>query len=253
MKLIIKHIALVIAAVIFMVSCESYDNPVGLKTGEVKVKSQEKWLYDLISQQKTQMVVIKEYDRDGNLTKYVEFSESGDIFVESDFSYESGQSTEKKKFYDNRGELDSVIIIECKYGEEGKIIEKSRSREDGTLISRLEFKYDEKGNIIKKKEYDLINGTMTETDYENNYNSDGNLIDVRINPDSNGNYQSRDSLNFNNSENALEIINFGSGGFMQSVRTYFYNEHGLISSETVSTPEGNIIKKYIYEYEYYKD
>ncbi len=229
-------------------------NPSGpLKSGQTKLKiqSQTKWLADNTTGSKIQKVSCKQFDKESNLISLEEFDEDGVIQTRSTFSYSDKSSLEKRLYFNDEGVVDSSISIEYIFGEAGRKQKKMVYNDNGTLISIEKFDYDAEGNLVKRVELDTTGSISDEVSYENNYNSEGNLVNRYVNPGANGTYQARDSLYYEKQDYTVKLINFNSSGNIETIKTFIYNRHGKVKIETESLPNGKIIKKYVFEYEYY--
>jgi uncharacterized protein RhaS with RHS repeats len=119
------------------------------------------------------------------------------------------------------------------------------------MTNEVVYSYDDNGNLIQKTEYNSSGNIDHDIEYKYSYNDDGRIIERIIKSDC-GVGHSRDSLIYQQDLNRIEKISFDAAGEIEVIFTYIYNSSGQIKTELVSKPDGEIIRRFIFEYEYYK-
>jgi|YNPMSStandDraft_2_1061718.scaffolds.fasta_scaffold07395_3 antitoxin component YwqK of YwqJK toxin-antitoxin module len=230
--------------------CGVVESPIS-DVSSIKVRTESKYKVDLFNQNAKKLIYSKEYSNSGKLLKQTEYFENGKIKSISQFTYEENKAYETHLIYDEFGNLKSTIKTISLFDESGKIKEKQVVSSEGKLVSKEIYFYDTKGNLLKKVSQDLLLGTEQLTEYSYRYDR-GSLVERTVsekNPY--GSNVFRDSINYKQNEKALEITNYNENGEVQNIKTYFYNNYGLVSVEIEADKNGNILKKYIYQYEYF--
>lgn len=242
-------IFILIAAIIS--GCGVIESPITDITA-IKVKTEKKYKVDLNNQNIKKLIYLKEYSYEGKLTKVTEYFEDGNIKSFSEFTYDENNSYENSIIYDENGNLKNRTKAISIFDETGKIKEKQVISAEGKLISKEIYYYDAKGNLLKKVIQNIQLGTEQLTEYSYRYDK-GSLVERTVSEkNTNGYVFYRDSINYSQNEKSLQVINYNSSGEVQNIKTYFYNNYGLVSVEIESDKLGNIIKKYIYQYDYFK-
>lgn len=231
-------------------ACEQYNTP-NTNPNELKVKRETIWNCDIQTEKKTTIYSIKEFDINGNLILFEQFNDDGIKLTEMNYTYEQQKSIEYKKVYKPTGEIDSVSKSFIIFDLSGKVLSKIVQSSNGDTISILNYSYDNAGNITKKIEIKPKTNIQNETVYSYTYNSEGNLIERVTNPTNDGFYVAKDSIIYKPSESSVERIFYESYGQISSIFTYFYNSLGRIVKEFEKDKQGNVVKKYIYEYIYW--
>lgn len=234
-----------------LVGCSLNENPIFEDYSSRQLKTEIKYKVDLKNSNVKTIVYQKNYTSDGKLSKYYEFYENGKIKSVSEFIYENNKAFENQNNYDENGELKNSTKIISLLDEKGKIREKHYLTLDGKIISKEFYSYDTQGNLLRKVCKNFQIGSEQLIEYSYKYDN-GSLIERTVSEKApSGNIISRDSINYKQSEKLIEIINYNQNGEIQIIKTFYYNRYGLISTEIESDRLGNIIKKYIYNYEYY--
>ncbi len=242
-----KGLIVFIGLALFASSCQELDCP-ACPEDTRPLKTVEKWLVQNGSYEKVRMVSFKKYDIEGNLVKMEEFHDNGELKSSSFYTNNGNTSTEELKNYSYDGVVEEQREINYTFDKDGNVVLRLEYKDDSTLCGRQVYEYDEKGNLIKRIEYNPTNGETLEIDYSYNYNSDG-IISERIISPHNGSVSQRDSIVYN--EYLVRRFSFDEAGVIKHIRTFLYNRSGRIIRETISSPEGEILKVFKLEYTYY--
>ena len=146
-----------------------------------------------------------QYDDRGNVTHYYEYSpDKSIVYLSQILQYNEHGSVVHQIYYSNRGnstltEYTEISLYEYEYDDYGRVIEKRRYREDGSLVQTLKWSYDEHDNIIRY-ESGLVTSTYTYT--------------------------------YDDSGRVLQKIRYSSGGSIYSTVDYTYDAMGNVTSET---------------------
>jgi hypothetical protein len=231
-------------------NCQQYNSP-NNNLNEKKVKNETIWNCDINTEHKTSIHSIKDFDIDGKLILWQIFDDKGYKITDCKYEYKNQISIEYKKVFKPSGELDTATTSSIFYDKKGKIVSKVIQSQEGDTVTILNFTYDNLGNILKKVELNPQTNSQIETVYSYQYNNEGNIIERLINPADNGLYQSKDSLIYKPSESKVERIFYETYGQVSAVFTYIYNQFGKIIKEYQQDNQGNVIKKFLYEYIYW--
>lgn len=233
-------------------SCQNYNNPVDSDLGKAKVKTESKYSVDINNSNISNILYKKCFDISGNVIDYEEYNPTGAIRTKSIFSYEELTSKEELKSYDASGNLSNCLTIISQYFDNGKIKEKQTLNIDGVVAGKEVYNYDSNWNLLRKVNYNLISGTQDLTEYAYKYNNSGALVERIINETGQfGTSYSRDSIAYRQQDNKFEIINYNALGNIVKIKTYYYNQNGLVSLEIESDGKGVVKSKYAYRYEFH--
>lgn len=243
----IYYLIILAIATIVIVSCDTY-NSTEPQFDKI-IETATKWKVNPLSNQKIHIISFKKFNEIGNILIEEHYYESGDIKSRSLYSYQNNRSEESITLFDENGiQVDEEF---CNYTYDGdKIIEKQLLDESGNILKILQFDYNSEGRLVKTVEIDNVTGNTNFTEYNYNFNQNGNMIE-RIILSENGEVKTRDSLNYIGNLNTIEVINFNSSGFIHTVKTFIYDLNGKVTTEYESDSDGNIVRKYIYEYTYF--
>lgn len=235
-----------------LVACQSYDNPLSNQLDKKIIKTESKFAVDIHNSNISTLIYKKEFDSEGNLLEFLEYSQAGIIQTRSTFTYNDLESKESKHKYDATGNLATTHNYLYLFQDDGKVKEKHTLDESGIVKSKEIFNYDANGNLLKKVL--LVDGaTVASTiDYSYKYNG-GNLVERLIEENStSGKVQSRDRISYIRQDNKLEIFNYNQSGNIVKIKTIYYNQFGQVSIEIESNGQRELISKYAFRYEYYE-
>jgi len=239
-----------ISAVILLTACEPFNNP----NSEIilgSLKSETKIKVNPTSNSRIALVWKKEYDKESHLIKHSVYDDNGILKNLSTYSYSINQSTEIKLEYDDDGNLLNKSSFKYDYDNNGNVIKKTVFNELGDVAMIFEHIYDVRGNLLKTMEYDSNLTLIKEVNIIYRYNSQGHIIERTVNPDASGNMYSRDSLFYHANNRSVDVFNLNSSGIVENITTFYYDTNGFIVSELISNSKGDILQKFIYEYEFY--
>ncbi len=252
MKKALSHIA-ILALTLLTISCgvDNTNSYVTTKPQKQQVKTQTKWLVETNSEKLISIFSYKEYDITGKIIKYSEYSETGLLSSETSYSYIQNESRELKNFYNVSGSIDSIQNNLYTYDLKGNITKKIVFDKLGDTVVILNYDYDSKGNLIKKVEFNPKNLDRSETNYTNNYNPSGLIVERVINPGINGRYDLKEEFKYVVDASTIEKKSYDSTGKVQLIYSYIYNSDGKIIKEILSNNADVIIKKFQYVYTYF--
>lgn len=235
------------AAAFFLASCGHNIDP---ESGLLILKSETKWLCSVDSKEKISKISYTEYNREGAVVKYIEYSPNGLKAVESHFEYENDEKIEEKYLFDAAGQtVDSSLIVYA-FDDMGRASTLVEYDSFGSVERIVKLDYDENGNLVKRTVEDSLGVVSKELAYEYAYNSGGKVVEVIV-TNAKDEVVSRDVLSYENGGSAISVINYNSLGEVETIRSYEFNHAGRISLETESAPNGEILKQYIIEYAYF--
>lgn len=241
-----RKIFILLSLPLIIAGCENIGGPVEPGTPAV-LKTQTKWLVANNSDTKIHMVSFKEFDIDGNLLKNITYNE-GNVKSVSDFEYHQGTSKENKTVYNEAGDVVSRTSHDYEI-RNGRVEKEVSYDSTGDVIDIVEYSYDVNGNLVRRISIDPNSSHEIKIDFDYNYNSSGELISRITIRD--GITSSRDSLLYI-SDYTLDIIKFDGNGNRTNKITFRYNPQGRITSETERNPNGEIIKRFHYDYTYFE-
>lgn len=249
-----KHIVFLIPAMVILfiaVGCESFENPLHNRPTQKMILSETKWQLNIVTNLKTNKVYDKLYDKEGNVTAFIEYNEFGLLRSRSDYEYIEKITNEEKSFFSNDGTVSEVQQYQYHYDFEGRVAKKITYDNQGAVKAIEQYSYDSKGNLIKKVETDNEGKLYSEKIYSYSYNNNGNVINRFENLEIGGTYQTRDSMVYAADQMKVERIRFNSTGVINFIYTYYYNSYGLITHEYERLPNGEIFRQFSYEYIFY--
>lgn len=244
----VNYILGLLLSVIALYSCNSPIDPVD---SSQKMKSESKYQVDINTLEKKSIVYRKDFDWNGNLTRFCEFWTSGIKKALSEFTYKNNESTEQKTEFNDKGEISRKSSFKYVFDHSGLITQKSSFDDKGVELQKETFVYDSKGNISKKVEVNVSNGITTNFEFKNQYSNDGKLVGRTILKSTVGSKVEIDSMAYSTTNNQINIINFDGFGKINNVCSIYYNKLGLPEIETESNGAGIILKKYKFFYEFY--
>lgn len=244
----VNYILGLIISVIVLNACNAPIDPVD---SSPKIKTESKYQVDITTLQKKALIYKKEFDFNGNLTRYCEFWSSGVQKALSEFTYKNNESIEQKTEFDNKGEVTKKTSVKYIFNDNGLISQKSCFDDKGKELQKETYLYDSKGNISKRTELNISNGITTNFDFKNQYNNDGKLVGRSVTKSSIGSNAVVDSMAYSTTNNQINIISYDGFGKVNNVFSIFYTKNGLPEIETESNAFGVILQKFKYFYEFY--
>lgn len=248
-KIIILLIALIAALLLF--SCQVNDN-INNPIDNGIIASETKWKLNVTTNERLVKIYFKQFDVDGNLVKMNEFNEQGGLFIESLFDINGTEVSEVTSYYNAFGMVDSVSFYTYLNDNKGNTLTQFRFNASGDTISICSYFYNARGNLIKKEVHAPDGFLISKIVYSYTYDDSGNLSKRLTNPLDDGSYQTKDSLIYNNSTKTIELVNFNSSGEVEKIFTYVYNSSGKPVLEIISSRNGFVQSKYLYDYTYFK-
>jgi hypothetical protein len=238
-----------------LAACNMPDNPINPAYTPDVIQSEEKWESDLLTLSKEHKVYYKEFDKAGNILLFVEFNKDADTTTKSVYTYQDDQSTEIHFKYDNNGFVSENFKIKYRYNN-SKIVEKKQYDSDGELEESWSFDYNQKGDLIKTVQEDLKKGVSTIKNYNNEYNTSGNLTgisyDIIVSGDNipNANVL-KDSIVYS-ADQSIKFYKIDQNGNVNKIYSYIYDTTGKLKAEIISDSKGAIQKRYDFYYVYFK-
>lgn len=219
-----------------------------------------------------------EYDEAGHLSKYTDYSDSGDISSWREYEYDDNGH----RIYSAEGcKVDGSIDTwyEYEYNENGKKIHETRG--GGSVAAKFsnylcEYDYDIFGNLVSSTSYSSVTALTITSEYDGNENeikrttldrNSGKITLCEYEYDSNGNLirtiQTTDELTiviqeaaYDNNGNQLEekTYNYGDSIYNGSINVwheYEYDSNGNKIKHEIRNynPDGSIDTWYGYEYD----
>ena len=243
LSLLISLIALL------LISCQEEGNTLNNSNISPKVKVESKYWVNKENSNDSYVIYRKEFDQSGNLVEYREFRQSGEVQTRSTFTYNQFESYEEKHTFDEDGEVSSVGSFVYIFETNGRLKEKHHIDQNGNIASKEVYDYDVNGNVTKKLYFNHSTGLSNSIDYTYKYSPDGRIVERIITEE--GNESRRDSIVSRKNDNRLEVFNYDINGNIILVKTYYYNQFGLISMEIEADSKGNIQRKFAYRYEFF--
>ncbi len=245
----IIYLFILMSISLLLQSCESLNGPnIDYPSA---VKSESKWLIFSDNSATNQLVSYKEFGSGGNLTSFNEYYETGELLSRSAFTYSKNRSKEKKVSFGKDGSRLSTELSSYVFNSDNKISEKKICNDDESMCSMFSFVYDNKGNLVKKVESSTSDSSFKETEFQYNYADNGLVSERIVNPTDDGSYLTRDSIIYEQNNNRINRFTFNSDGMIDYIQTYEYDAFGKLTFEYVRDSEGEILKQYKFEYEYY--
>jgi len=96
-------------------------------------------------------LMVRMFNKDGNLLKITGYNLEGNMFYSSDISYNERGNRTEEYHYGSDGSLRRKRIY--KYDAKGNMINEREYDSDGELTSSVEYKYDIKRNKIEEYQY----------------------------------------------------------------------------------------------------
>jgi hypothetical protein len=214
---------------------------------ETKIESVTKWHVEAETEQKINMVFVKEYDKEGNLIHQVFYDDHGSITSKSSFTYGGGSISESKEIFEN-GQVKEQVRINYEYNTEGKLVKQEIYKDSTTLAVETIYQYDDKGNLTKKQELNISTGQMTETVYYYSLNEKGQIKERKEFDLGTGNYSGKEEFKYDQDNFKLDVYSYGELENFFKLTTYIYDYDGNIVKEIVADKNGKILDKYIYNY-----
>lgn len=131
-----------------------------------------------------------EHDRNGKITKIIEYNEEGEILGWIEYIINSQGNSEKQERYNKQGNLSSTV--EYEYGENDNVVKVEVYDNSENISWWIKYEYDEKENRIRETSllYTNVGETTISTEHEydekNNlikstqYNSDGSIFKYKV-------------------------------------------------------------------------
>ncbi len=239
-----------VSVMLLLQGCEALNGPDNTDSANT-IKSESKRLVLEDNSVMNQLVNYKEFSRRGNLISLITYYETGELLSSSDFTYISNESQEEKVVFGKDGIIISTELSSYIFDSNGNISEKKICAVDGSTCSRVTYAYDNKGNLTKKVEISDSDSSLKETEFQYNYADNGLVSERIVNPAEDGSYLARDSIIYDQNNSQINRFTFNSDGVIDYIQTYDYNDLGKITFEYIRNSEGEILKQYKFEYEYY--
>lgn len=243
---VILYLFLLSLVVLGLNSC---DNERVISNQKESIKSETVWNVDIQTEIDKNIVLIKDFDKNGKLIKVTNFNNEGDKTEESSFVYDGKKSQEIKVKYDDFGSEISKEKINYSYDNKGRIIQKEIKKSNDTSNSvRQSFEYDRLGNVIKIIETNKNKVTEKLIDYS--FNNNGQVSEIVYNPEFNQD-ERKDSLVYNSKQNSIKMYSINQNGQIESSILYKYNNLGRILFTEFFDKSNKLTQKYRHEYLYY--
>lgn len=247
------NIVALLTTLALIAGCQNYDSSLNSVEKKLLVKSESKYYVDVDNSNISTLIYTKNFDVEGNLLDFTEYSNQGILQSKSTYTYDNNRSTEKKVRFDHLGvgviSVDNFVYY---FNNSGRVSEKQTLADDGSISTQELFDYDVRGNLTKKTVYNNseLSGSYN---YTYKYATDGSLVERTIASTGAvlGDSFTRDSISYFKQDNKLEIVNYNKSGDITSVKTYFYNQSGAVALETLANKDGKLLSKYAYRYEYW--
>lgn len=235
-------------AVLIFSACSDIAVPLKPSEDRLVLRSVTKWSIDINTGSKLNVIMYKEYDTEGRLIINEEYN-NGRLLSKSSYTYTGNAGKELLIEFDESGNQKQQSIFEYILDQKGRVVKKISFDLSGDICKEISYVYDELGNLIQRQERNTKNDEVVTFDYSYTFSPRGDIIE-RVIKSSNGNSFSRDSMVYSSGNLGLDVIHYDAQG-IYNIRSYQYNSAGRIISETESTPDGAIIRKFVYEYSFF--
>ena len=235
--------------ILLLLSACNTNNPV-FEPQELKIKSETKWLIDNRTDAKIRTVSYKEYDPNNRLIKSEDFDDAGYLRKLVTLSYQQNLRLEHVTNYMNGVETNTIhnsYVI----NSNGQITERISQNHNGDTIDITRYLYDFKGNITEEATYDKDGNLKGKKTFEFEYNMNGFVIGRIVGDDLMHGFLSKDTIIYKPEKNVVERFTYNSLGSLEVMITYYYDINGNVLREILTDRDGNIIRKYKYEYKYF--
>lgn len=201
---------LYIVSILILASCEEYiTEPTESSTVKTETKIE-------ITDGSNQIVYLKNFDLEGNLTSKVNYR-NNIVIAESDFEYNDLNQTEIIYNHEDNSE-----IIKYSESNENTLVELI-SDSDGNIISEKFKIYDSNGNLIKIESKNNNNVQVKEFDYK--FDESGKILSIYVILDDQIYLQ--DSISYETNK----------------ITRFVYNPDGNIETEITSVFENNLVTR----------
>ena len=237
-----------IAFLLIISACNDIENSVN--PTQQHVKSETKWKCDA-NGNKIYKIYVKEYDQKDQIIRITEFDDKGQTSTIKSVDYSDVNSKEILDIYNSKGQVDSTVITLNSYDIKGNITYKITQSISGDTLFAYNYQYDNSGKLISTigKIKNTVGFSSVEIKYT--YNDNGSLKE-RVQQDLvSGSLQKKDNFNYQLDNKTIEKVTTNSGGGIENIYTYIYNNLGLIYKEFESDPQGKIINLFVYDYMYF--
>jgi len=241
---------LTIILLIILSSCNYPNIPTENQNKIPNIKSETQWLCDIQTNSKISVISRKTYDINGNITSWITYNDSGEKSSESVYSYNQNMKYESRTIHTAGEKCDSVINLIYSYNQKGFLDTITTLNISGDTVSQSMFDYDFKGNLLSKIELKIAQGAVNKFNYKYQFNGKGEVSEIKVH-NQNDSIISWESVNYASGERTVKVVNYKPNGLINYVYLYKYNIYGWIDVETESDSDGRIIRRIIYEYEYY--
>lgn len=228
---------------VLLISCEAPIDPYENIPDEILIKTESKYL---VTNSGEVLVSFIEYNVNQQIIISREFDESGEESSSSEFVYRDNFVSEIRTG-DNNVDIKQV---DYELNSSGQVKQVTEYDQNGNISRVIRYIYDEQGRLVSKE---ICNEGVNCDDakmIEYIYSDDGRLKSIYEIDDRQGSAVIQDSLVYDNSA-GIDHIRFDQSGQISIITKTYYNAFGLPSLEIIRSPEGNIIKRYKFIYEYY--
>lgn len=250
---IYSHIFIVLFFIttLFISSCD-FNSPV--TNFGTKIKSEVIWNIDIETLEKINIISEKQFDKNGQIIKVVNYGQNGNKIDESSFIYDNNKSKETKITFNSDGK-ELVQDFSYTFNENGRVEQKILILGNDTTNKQIiNYTYDELGNIIKIKETNIIKSLevkTTESELTYNYSQNGNISEIIYNNPSSNNKIFRDSLVYDKKANSLKMYQIDKENTLVSAVLYNYNSLGNVIFTSFFDKNSNIFMKQSHIYTYH--
>lgn len=249
-KTMIKILAkfrIIIASVLILSACSDIEN--SMNPSDVQVKSESKWKCDAQGN-KLYKIYDKEFNLNNQVIKIIEYTDKGTTKSIKTITYSDKKSTETLNLFDFQGNLDSIILINNTYDNQGNITNKVSQTDEGDTLISYNYKYDEQGKIISSMGKIKNTHGFTSVEIKFVYNENGSLKE-RIQQDvGSGSVMKKDTFKYQPDKNTIEQLTTNFDG-TENIFTFIYNNYGLIYKEMEINSSNKIINLFIYDYTFF--
>ncbi len=175
---------------------------------------------------KTEIAEEYEYNKNGDVTKKIEFDGYEYTSIATDYVYSENGAVVKKTETKDRWSINPMSVEYDKYGN---ILKKLGDDGDGYTY---EYEYDSKGRVISKTTNEIYNGkakTLSTVKYS--YDNNGNLVSEKYSHGAETTYEYDEKGNL--------ITEYDS--YNQEKKSYTYNEKGDMISEKHYNSENELV------------
>jgi YD repeat-containing protein len=243
------------------------------KIKSAKVQSQSTLVYDCFAG-KPKLDGIKisslHYDREGNLTRDVQYTPDGSIRSQRVYAYDANGNKIVETWY--KGEKIPIARYAYTYDANNRLLTEQEFAANGSLMFESSYRYDEKGNLAEKFVYSNAKKLLSKQ--ESKYDVDGFLTEQswksptgdtkrvktfqnnkktgaperQFEYDYENNFFEQTVSRYNAKGMIIENSRFDMQAEQKSKTTYNYNNDGLCIEESVFNADNLLINKFLYAY-----